>query len=123
MSIADDITAALVAGGLATGKGTDIFLYAWEPSPANQIYIRPYGGHSIPIIGSADIEFPRVQIQVRNTNLESAETKALAIKALLDNNTTVSNSLLVKWDGRAPDFWQDDNERHIFSVEFSVIRR
>ncbi len=123
MTLADDITAALVAGGLATGKGTDVFLYKWETKPANQIYIRPYGGHSIPLIGSADIEFPRLQIQVRNTSLSAAETKILAIKALLHKNTNIANSVICVWDGRAPDYWQDDNERHIFSVEFSVIRR
>lgn len=123
MAIVDDIAAALTAAGYSNLRDR-----RFDTSTEDQIIIIPGGGRSIPIIGGSDVEIPKVQIQVRGAGtdgdaLVTAEARAQAIKRLLNNNTNISNSLLMRWDGREPDYWTDDNSRHIFSIDFSVIRR
>ncbi|MHC1687967.1 MAG: hypothetical protein AB9879_09710 [Methanothrix sp.] len=75
--------------------------------------------------GGNDIQRPNMQIQVRDAATAAgklaARSRALAIIALLHRGT-VANCISVLWDGRAPDHWTDDNGRHIYAVEFKVIR-
>ena len=118
-TLVDDIIAALIAAGYSNFRAYPGF----DSDTVDQIFIRPGGGTSIPLLGQADIEKPNVQIQVRDADARTAEARALAIKTLLDNNTNVTGSHLVKWNGRALDYWFDDNHLHIFSMNFSVIRR
>ena len=120
-TLVEDIIAALTTAGYYNFRAYPGF----DSGTVDQILVRPGGGTSIPILGqtSADIEKPKVQIQVRDDDPRTAEARALAIKALLHKSTTVNNSLMVVWDGRAPDFWVDDNNLSIFSQNFIIIRR
>jgi hypothetical protein len=119
MSLVDDLIAALTTAGYSNFRAYPGF----DSDTVDQILIRPGVGTSIPILGQADIEKPKVQIQVRDADARTAEARALAIKALLDNNLSLSNSLFCKWDGRALDYWFDDNNLNIFSMNFTIIRR
>lgn len=119
MTIPDDFAAALSAY-------QNLRAYRFDSRSVDQICIIPGGGRvdcisSANGSGSGDIARPRVQIQVRHNLIATAEARALAIRDLLHRGT-VANCLAVLWDGRAPDYWTDDNGLHIFAIEFSVIR-
>lgn len=116
MSLVEDIGAALVAAGYS-----NIRYYRFDSASLDQICIILGGGYNI-IVSGGDVEHPNVQIQVRDAALQTAETRALAIKSLLHKKTNLSNSVGIFWDGRAPDYWIDDNNLNIFSIEFKVIR-
>jgi hypothetical protein len=105
---------------------SNIRAYRFDSSSVDQICIIPGGGtvacvSHVTGAGTSDIAMPNIQIQVRDASKQTAETRALAIKDLLHRGT-VSNCLSVFWDGRQPDFWTDDNDLNIFSIEFNVIR-
>jgi hypothetical protein len=121
MTLAEDVAAALTAAGYSNLRA-----FRFDHSTASQICIIPFGGSQEKIFstdgrGGSDIQRPRVQIQVRDADLATAEARANAIIALLHRGT-VANCISVIWDGREKDYWQDDNSRHVFSIEFLVIR-
>jgi hypothetical protein len=70
--------------------------------------------------GGSDIQRNLVQIQVRDADKLTARQRALSIVALLHRGT-IASCLSVFWNGRI-DHWTDDNNRHIYSIEFRVIR-
>ena len=120
MTLASDIAAALTAAGYS-----NIRAYRFDSASVDQICIIPGGGRKDLVFsadgsGSADIARPNVQIQVRHADLATAESRAQAIITLLHRGT-VTNCVSVTHDGRAPDYWIDDNNLHIFSIEFQVI--
>ena len=119
MTIIADFVAALSAY-------SNVRAYRFDSHQTDEICIIPGGGTVACVshatgAGTSDIAMPNVQIQVRDPDLQTAETRALAIKDLLHRGT-VSNCLSVFWDGRQPDYWTDDNDLHIFAIEFNVIR-
>ena len=115
-TLIEDIAAALTAAGY-----TDLRAYRFDSSKTDQICIIQ-GGGSAYIVTGGDIEKPNIQIQVRDNNLANAEAKAEAIKVLLHKNDSITDTVAVIWDGRAPDYWADDNGLHIFSIEFKVTK-
>lgn len=114
MTLASDIAAAL-------SGYSNLRAYRFDSASVDQICIIP-GGGSAYIVSGGDIERPNVQIQVRHADLATAEARAIAIRDLLHKSTAISGTVTCIWDGRAPDYWQDDNGLHIFSIEFKVIR-
>lgn len=124
MSLVEDIDAALTAGGYS-----NIRYYRFDSSTVDQICVIPGGGTVDMVassngLGGSDIARPNVQIQVRDAvaNRETAQDRALAIIALLHRSSSVANCLALIWNGRAPDFWTDDNDLNIFSIDFKVFR-
>ncbi len=119
-SLTYDITSYLVSAGY-----TGVRAYRFDEVSQDEVLVTPGGGTSIGTLGGDDIEFPKFQVQVRDHSNTSdiGETRVLAIKTLLHNNTNVSNCKLIRWTGRVPDYWQDDNRRHIFAIDFTVIAR
>lgn len=87
---------------------TDLRAYRFDSTKTDQICIIQGGGSSY-IVTGGDIEKPNIQIQVRDNNLANAEAKAEAIKVLLHKNDSITDTVAVIWDGRAPDYWADDN--------------
>lgn len=116
MTLATDIAAVLTTGGY-----TNIRAYRFDSSTVPQICIIP-GGGSAYIVSGGDIERPNVQIQVRDADLATAEARVLAIRTLLHKSESISGAVTCIWDGRAPDYWIGDNNYHIFSIEFKIIR-
>ena len=116
MTLASDIAAVLTAAAY-----TNLRAYRFDSSTIPQICIIPGGGSSY-IVSGGDIEKPNVQIQVRDADLATAEARAQAIKTLLHKSEAISGTVTCVWDGRAPDYWADDNGLHIFSIEFKVTR-
>jgi hypothetical protein len=119
MAIPDDFAAALSAY-------SNIRAFRFDSRATDEICIIPGGGRvdmvsSLDGSGSGDIARPRVQVQIRGADLATVHTRALAIKAALHRGT-VANCLAVYWDGRAPDYWMDENGLHVFAVEFVVLR-
>lgn len=115
-TLIEDIATALQAAGYS-----DLRAYRFDSSKKSQICIIQGGGSSY-IVTGGDIEKPNIQIQIRDSDLATAEAKAEAIKVLLHQNDTIIDTVAVLWDGRAPDYWADDNGLHIFSIEFKVIK-
>jgi hypothetical protein len=116
MTLASDIAAVLTAVGYSNLRA-----YRMDSASVDQIAIIP-GGGSAYIVSGGDIEKPNVQIQVRDDDLATAEGRALAIRDLLHKKDDLAGAVTCIWDGRAPDYWVDDNGLHIFSIEFKVIR-
>lgn len=113
MTLVSDIAASLSAY-------SNIKYYRFDSFTTDEICIIP-GGGSAYIVTGGDIEKPNVQIQVRDADLATAEARVLAIRQLL-HKSTPSNTVTCIWDGRAPDYWTDENDLHIFSIEFKVIK-
>jgi hypothetical protein len=119
MSLPEDIGAALVAAG-----HTNIRYFRFDSLSLDQVVIIPGGGTTV-IVSGGDVEHPNVQVQVRGASmadLQATEAKALAIKTLLHKKDNLANSVTCIWNGRYPDFWTDENDLPIFSLDFKVIR-
>jgi len=121
-TLATDINATLVAAGY-----TNVKAYRFDSSSVPQICIIPGGGSldqvfSTDGLGGSDMQRPRIQIQVRDADLATAESRAHAIIALLHRSGSVTGCIVVSWDGRSPDYWTDENDLHIFSIEFLAFR-
>ncbi len=116
MTLASDIAAVLTAAGY-----TNLRAYRFDSSTVPQICIIPGGGSSY-IVSGGDIEKPNVQIQIRDADLATAEARAIAIRDLLHKKDDLTGTVTCVWDGRAPDYWVDENGLHIFSIEFKIIR-
>jgi hypothetical protein len=115
MTLVEDIASAL-------HDFRNLRAYRFDSSSEDQICIIPGGGRAVQTFSDVDIEFPRVQIQVRDRDLATAEARVLAIKEILHNSTNVDNTVIIHWDGRHPDYWLDDNGLNVFSIEFIVTR-
>ncbi len=118
-----DFAAALAAGGFMHIR-TD-----FNESHVDQIALFEGGGliecvSSDDGRGGSDIQRARMQIQVRDAatgaGKEAARVRAISIISLLHRGV-VTNCLSVFWDGRMS-HWTDDNDRHIYAIEFKVIR-
>ena len=114
--VVKDVSDALTAAGY-----TNIRAYGFDESASSQIAIFPAGGISY-IVSGGDIEKPRVQIQVRRASLETAQTDALAIRDALHKKTAFGHSVAMIWEGRHPDHYVDENGRHVFAIDFRIIR-
>lgn len=82
MTLDENITAYLVAQGIGT-EGTDIFIGDMPPNVSNCVMVKLTGGES----PNQYVNVLRltVQIMVRNTNPDTAKTKAYDIYDLLHN--------------------------------------
>jgi len=114
--VVKDVADALTAAGYSNIKA-----YGFDESSISQIAIFPAGGSGY-IVSGGDIEKPRVQIQVRRASLETAQTDALAIRGVLHKKTAFGHSVAMIWEGRHPDHYVDENGRHVFMIDFRVIR-
>jgi len=124
--IEEDFGAALIAAGYRNTK-----YFEFDESTPDQIFIKS-GGGTVDCIssedgsGSGDISRPRVQIQVRSAGTDAAAMKKaltdiMAIKTLLHRGQ-VANCIGVYWDGRQPEHYRDAKNRHVFLIEFKVMR-
>ncbi len=116
MSLVEDIGAALTSAGYS-----NLRYWRFDSSSVDQICIIPFGGTAY-IVSGGDIEHPNLQIQVRDAVLKTAHDRAAAIKTLLHKNTAISNQVFMHCDRPTPDYWTDENDLHVFSVEFKIIR-
>jgi len=117
MTLIEDIANALTSAGYS-----NIIAYHFDHTPDDQICIAPGGGTITQTFSGEDVEYPKVQILVRHTDLRVAESRIFAIRDLLHTNTNVSNTVIVQWDGRYPTHWTDENGLHVFEVEFTVVK-
>jgi len=129
-AVAADLVAYLDAS-ISETAGTDLFEGDLTEAPANQVTVWHFGGgiaerSMSPSVTAADIETALVQVLVRNTVMTTANTKAQAVHALLDNLQEYSGAsgtryLLVESVGGEPHMLgMDDNERWIFMGNYEV---
>lgn len=117
MSLVDDIAQKLTDAGF-----NNIRAYQFDTTSDAQICIAPGGGSLTQTYSGEDVEYPRVQILVRNRDLRTAENTIFAVRDLFHNATNVANTVIVQWDGRYPTHWTDENGLHVFEVEFTVVK-
>lgn len=88
MSVITDIGAVLITAGHCTAA---TLFYGYLPSePVNCVMIKVYGGKPDDLLG---YEYPRFQVQVRNSNQQTAATLITAIRATLTKtNETLSGT-------------------------------
>lgn len=114
--VVKDVADALTAAGYS-----NIRAYGFDESSASQIAIFPAGGSDV-IVSGGDVAKPRVQIQVRRASLETAQTDALDIRDALHKMTAFGHSVAMIWEGGHPTHYVDEVGRHVFVIDFRVIR-
>ena len=122
MTLITDIAHWLISHGYGTALGTDIFSYHLDPSPDNLILIIPRSGRPPDQeMGGTAVDYPSVDIHVRNTSKAQAEAKAEAIRQTLDGETINGATF---WDSRS--FTQfiekDSSNRYRFMISFDVTK-
>jgi hypothetical protein len=126
MSLIGDVSTKLINAGYATAAGTDLFAYLFpQASQMNSICIIPYAG-SIPdeVQGGEGVDYPGVQIQVRNSSLQTASETAESIRLDL-NNITQGDHTLFAARSFPVDLTNPDDVRACqfrFSVDFATIK-
>jgi hypothetical protein len=88
MCVLTDVGAELIAAGHCTAA--TLFYGCLPNSPVNCVMIKVYGGEKDDLLG---YEYPRFQVQVRNSNQQTAATLIHAIRATLTKtNATLSGT-------------------------------
>ncbi len=96
-----------------------IFLDEWQDAPSNQIIVIMNGGKApLEELGGTAVDFPGVDIQVRNTSKATARELAEEIRQLLDGNT-IGDCTLFNDVSAAIYLGKDDSNRHKFVITFS----
>ena len=110
MTLISDMINRLISLGYATVLGTDIFPYLFPPEPIDCLWIKDGIGAKPPAeeMGGNGVDFPSFQIQVRNTNIQTAHDNAEAIRLAL-NNTTVGNYAIFTTRSEPQDVTSDDD--------------
>lgn len=87
----DDIATYLEANSIGT-VGTDLFKGDMPETPDNCVALFEYAGEPPEV--ATDIEYPGLQVRVRNTSYSAARVKIDAVYALLHTlaNTTLSGT-------------------------------
>lgn len=123
MPVADDIAAYLATQSLGT-VGTDIFVGFLPEEPDDIIILTDTKGRPPDI--TTKIEFPGLQIRIRNTAYLTAFAEARKINDLLHgmNNVTLSTVYYDFIEGQgSPLFVSKDNKmRTTFSLDFIVTK-
>ena len=125
MSLISDMSAALIAAGYATAEGTDLFAILFPPaSQINCLCIIPLAGRvPVEVMGGAGIDYPGVQIQVRNSDLQTAIETAEAIR-LAFTKTTQGEYTLYATRSHPVNLTNPDDIKagqYRFSVDFETI--
>lgn len=126
--IGTDIAAYLAGQGYGTWKDASpanntIFLDEYQDLPDNQIVIFLGGGREPDEVqGSpAAVDYPSLDVQVRNTSKVTARTNAEAIRILLDC-ATISDATLYAAASAVVYLGKDDTNRHRFVAMFTVAK-
>ena len=126
--IGTDIAAYLAAQGYGTWKNATpanntIFLDEFQDLPANQIVVFLGGGREPDEVqGSpAAVDYPSLDVQVRNTSKATARASAEAIRILLDC-ATISDATLYAAASAVVYLGKDDTNRHRFVAMFTVAK-
>lgn len=123
MTLVADIATILASAGVGT-VGTDIFYGSMPPSPDNCVCIYQYAGS--PSLAEG-IDRPGVQVRIRNTSYANASSKATDVHDALHTyaNTLLNGTYYMQiLANQYPEgLGVDDNDRHIFVVNFSVMMR
>lgn len=116
---------------IAEAAGTDLFEGGFTEQPDNQVCVIHFGGGDAERVMSAslvapDLEMALVQVLVRNTVMATANTKAAAIHALLDNLQGLTGASSTEYflvegvDGEPHLLGLDDNHRWVYSANYEV---
>lgn len=128
--ILDDIADFLTTGAIAT-KGTNLFLGDRTPdTPDEVVMIRLTQG--LPslrtmgnTVGQANLDMPRIQVEVRSTTYVLADTLARSVRGALDNlpPTTINGTVyrhIEALQSEPLSIGMDDNRRHSMVLNFQV---
>jgi hypothetical protein len=104
------------------GQPCTIFGYLLYPDPHNQIMIKPRGGgQPDEVMGGEAVDYPSVDIHIRNEDLATAESIAESIRLTLDGQEVNGASF---WDSRSCSQFmeKDENDWYRFMISFDVIK-
>ncbi|MFA5409516.1 MAG: minor capsid protein [Bacilli bacterium] len=126
--IGTDVAAYLAAQGYGIWKNANsslntIFLDEFQDLPDNQIVLFTGGGlEPDEVQGSAAaVDYPSLDVQVRNSSKATARTKAEEIRVLLDC-ITINDATLYNASSAPVYLGRDDTNRHRFVVMFTVVK-
>ena len=130
MSLLTDIGGYLDTSSASLTLGTNFFYSLMPESPDNCVAIYQEGGTSpISTLGSNNahvIERPQLQILVRNTSYESAESLAYTLFVTLTSivNQSISGNTYLRVEalGSPTLINRDNNKRSVLSCNFDVQR-
>ncbi|SMB97778.1 hypothetical protein SAMN00808754_1941 [Thermanaeromonas toyohensis ToBE] len=119
----NDIAAYLQANGVGT-VGTDIFLGQLPATPDNVAALFEYAGEPPDL--HSNVEYPGLQVLVRNKNYAAGRQKIEQIRNVLHGLTeTIVNGrryLLIRARQSPEALPRDENGRAIFVCNFRVIK-
>ena len=123
MTLVVDIATILASVGIGT-TGTDLFYSQMPPSPDDSVCAYQYAGSpSLP----EGISQPGVQVRIRNSDYVTGAAKAKAVHDALHGyaNTLLNGTYYLQiFANQYPEaLGVDDNDRHIFVVNFRVMMR
>lgn len=120
----DDIALYLQQKGIGT-IGTDIFKGQLPATPDNAIALFEYAGEPQDLT-DANLEYPGLQVLVRNKSYASGRQKIEQLKNDLHGitETTINNVRYLLIQAKQSPFFleRDENGRAIFVVNFRIIK-
>jgi hypothetical protein len=129
MTLISDIVTRLITLGYGTALGTDIFSYLFPPEPLNCIWIKDGISARVPSeeMGGDGIDYPGFQIQVRNTDIQTAHDDAEVIRLALNGITVGEYSIFTTrsdpQDVTSPEDLQATNGPvWRFAIDFETIK-
>jgi hypothetical protein len=131
MAAVDIAAARLIADGICTALGTDVFRGSQlPPSPDSCVTLCEYPGRGpLPVLGDTvpSYDYPACQALARDASPDAAKAKAWAIYTSLAAvvNTTISGQrVLAIVPKQTPFFLRvDDNNRTIWCCNYEVQRQ
>ena len=121
MSVAVDISGYIQSAGIAT-LGTDMFIGYQPETPYNTVTLYETGGY--PLDKAGFLQYPTLQVIVRNESYGAARSKIDSIINLLHRttNTTINSTKYcsIYTTGDATSLGKDDQNRSRLSVNFEL---
>jgi len=123
VGLGDDIADMLTSDGLSS----TIHVGDLKAEPSTAIVVVPTAGlPNLRTFSASVLESRRVQIRARSTDYQVAQALMSSAEGFLDGakNRTLNGTLYLWIEAVQPQFYVglDDNERHIFSANFSCLR-
>jgi len=122
--IMTDVAAKIVALGLCTAVGTDLFKGQMPDAPDVCVGVHAYGGAAPDDVTGC--EYPKFQLQVRSTSPELAYAKAYALMEGLHSlrSVTLGTTLYhcITADSSPIPIGEDARGRWTYTVNFSVYK-
>ena len=125
MTFISDIATAMIAAGYGTQLGQDLFAFRFPPTPLIAYLIIPRSGRPPDsVMGGDPVDHQRLQIQVRDTDLATAEANAEALRRALDDTVTTGGRTIFATSSYPVDLTDEADigvGAYRFSIDYEIL--